>query len=993
MRPPVFLRRNRCTVFDLRVPRCMQATQADTGRGFPLERLGLRPFPPPAERIHFVGIGGAGMSGLAHVCLDLHACVTGSDPAQNRVVRRLAMRGARVFPRHAPENIGDAELLVYSSAIPDDNPELEEARRRGLSCVPRGRFLADLATRFRTVVAVAGSHGKTTTTAAIAHILRRCGLRPGWIIGGEPLGAEPATAGGGRFFVTEVDESDGSQAWMRAALGVILNIDDDHAWSLGGRPRLEQCFREFAANCERVICPDAPFCRRILAGLDNLEIIDPAVPDDIRAVLQLPGEHNLLNAAVAVHAAVLLGTPRAEAVAALADFRGVQRRLQVRFRSPNGAAVVVEDYAHHPAELQASLAALRRRWPEHRLVVVFQPHRHERVRRYAVRFARLLAGADSAYVRPTFGAWLADGSPHTAAKIAEFAGNSSVQYSSDPDATLAERLTSRLLEDGLKGVQTLVAVIGAGDISRFCDCLTRYLADAWTEQLRSALHESLPDLRAERSKRWSDLTSARIGKDRPLVAEPATTSQLRALLAWCDAHNVPVLALGNGTNVIGTDNEPVRIVIRLHRGEFAAWERMSNGLVRSGAGVSLTALWRTLINEEAMPPDLAVLGWIPGSVGGAVATNAGADGVSLGQCVEHLEGVTLDGRRWSAAGRDLRWGYRRSGIPADVVVTQVTLRLAAGAAAAARDRFEAAGHRRAARLPACSSAGSTFRNAGEARAGRILDRLGCKGLTVGGCRVSRRHANVICTSTGASESDFLQLVLTLQRRAWDYSGLVFKSEVRFAGPAAQAECVRRLRTPHVALLVQERCETASAAARCVAQWLKDAGYHVEHMSWDVQSPPPPLSPEIDAVYPILQDVPIEEAFRSLQRLANLGVPVVGADIRPEAVPRAENLAERHGKSDFIECIALAGRVLRTTPRQEKARPALIRYLARTSAVIARTAILRFRAVRGASGRLGLCNVLVTTAPTPDHRAVAAAVEAGLSPPEVCARLVRSVLPG
>ncbi len=381
------------------------------------------------KHIHFVGIGGSGMSGIAEVLINLGFSVTGSDLADNTVTRRLASMGAQVCQGHARENLDAADVVVVSTAIDEKNPEIVAARERKIPIIPRAMMLAELM-RFRQGIAVAGTHGKTTTTSLIASILAEAGMDPTFVIGGrlEAAGTN-ARLGSGEYIVAEADESDASFLHLSPVISVVTNIDQDHMETYGHDfERLKGAFVEFL-QClpfwgRAVLCIDDPNVRAILPFVTK-----PVTPygfsEDamIRAVnvradnsrmhftaqringkvtefdvtLNLPGRHYVLNALAAIAVASELSIPDAAIVKALAEFKGVGRRFErygeVRARD-GGTFTLIDDYGHHPVEMQAVINAARDAFPNRRLMLAFQPHRYTRTRDCFEDFVRVLSGAD-----------------------------------------------------------------------------------------------------------------------------------------------------------------------------------------------------------------------------------------------------------------------------------------------------------------------------------------------------------------------------------------------------------------------------------------------------------------------------------------------------------------------------------------------------------------------------------------------------------------------
>jgi UDP-N-acetylmuramate--alanine ligase len=381
-----------------------------------------------AARVHFVGIGGVGMSGIAEVLCTLGYSVSGSDNADSATTRRLASLGASVQRGHAAANVLGADCVVVSSAIKADNPELQEARAQRIPVVPRAEMLAELM-RFRRGIAVAGTHGKTTTTSLLASVLGEGGLDPTFVIGGQLLAAGAnARLGSGDWLVAEADESDGSFLRLNPLVAIVTNIDADHLENYGGDfANVQAAFAEFLHRLPfyglAVLCIDDPEVATLAANTSRHVITYGFTADaDVRAEdvhqdggcmrftlclpdttrtsieLALPGRHNVQNALAAATVGWQLGIAPDTIARALQKFAGIGRRfnLLAQLRTAKGATVqLVDDYGHHPKELEAVFAAARGGWPDKRLVVAFQPHRYSRTRDLFDDFAGVLSGVDA----------------------------------------------------------------------------------------------------------------------------------------------------------------------------------------------------------------------------------------------------------------------------------------------------------------------------------------------------------------------------------------------------------------------------------------------------------------------------------------------------------------------------------------------------------------------------------------------------------------------
>ncbi len=445
------------------------------------------------KRIHLVGIGGVGMSGIAEVLLNLGYAVQGSDLRESAVTRRLVRLGATFHLGHAATHVGDADVVVVSTAVAADNPEVAAARALRRPVVRRAEMLAELM-RFRQAIAVAGSHGKTTTTSLIASVLAEAGEDPTFVIGGRLKSADTnGRLGASRYLVAEADESDASFMHLQPIVAVVTNIDNDHLSTYGGDPaRLRQTFVEFLHNLPFyglvVACLDDPGVREILPAVNRAILgygFDPGA--DIRALdvvhegpvtrftvarpghaahlpvtLNLPGRHNVQNALAAIAVAHDLELDDAAIQRALAGFEGVDRRLQVLGTvSCNGhEALLVDDYGHHPTEIAATLDAARHAWPGRRLVVVFQPHRYTRTHELLDDFAAVLSTADRLLVSEVYAAGEAPIAGADGRAICRAVrGRGLVEPVFVPDIEQVDEVLGTVLADG-----DLLLMLGAGNI-------------------------------------------------------------------------------------------------------------------------------------------------------------------------------------------------------------------------------------------------------------------------------------------------------------------------------------------------------------------------------------------------------------------------------------------------------------------------------------------------------------------------------------------------
>ena len=465
------------------------------------------------SKVHFVGIGGAGMSGIADVMHTLGYQVSGSDISDNAVTQRLESLGVKIYHDHVASNVSAVDVVVTSTAIDKNNEEVIAAREHLIPVVPRAEMLAELM-RFSHGIAVAGTHGKTTTTSLVTCVLAEAGLDPTYVIGGKlNSSATHARLGKGKYLVAEADESDASFLYLQPMISIVTNIDADHLPTYGGDfSRLKQAFVEFlhhlpfyglAVVCidDEEVCSLLPEITRPLIryGIDGeadvsasniryqgsqtiFDVLVPEADGTVEITLNMPGRHNVLNALAAICIAYELGVSMDDTQKALAEFEGIGRRMHMygdvackHCSSGQGSIMLVDDYAHHPTEVAASLAAAKNAWPEKRLVAVFQPHRYTRTRDLFEDFSQVLAECDVLVMTEVFAAGEspiagADGRALCASIRAR--GKVNPIFVEDVE-NLAADLGS-ILQDG-----DLVLTMGAGSIGRV------------SSQLKGALEKTL----------------------------------------------------------------------------------------------------------------------------------------------------------------------------------------------------------------------------------------------------------------------------------------------------------------------------------------------------------------------------------------------------------------------------------------------------------------------------------------------------------------------
>jgi UDP-N-acetylmuramate--alanine ligase len=744
-----------------------------------------------------MGVGGMGVAPLAIYLARSGRSVSGEDDAlTGDVAVLLSSAGVRIGPM--PE---DCELAVRSSAIPDSHPSFGAAASRGVPTVRRGELLAEVS-RGKQLVAVCGSHGKTTTTAMLVTALRKAGFPAGYVAGGLfNDSTPPAGVGSSEWLVAEVDESDGTIDAFSPEITVLVNLDWDHPDRYGSPAELEDAF---VALCSRtrgtVLVSDAcPLSLRLapsavtfgrsggfsgtLSGEKDgrMTLVLGGRFTPLEVTVGTTGDFNASNATAALAAAQLMGVAPSKGL--LADYPGVRRRQSVLLAE--GGLSVFEDYAHHPAEIRALLPSLRRRLgPGGRLIAVFQPHRHSRTARFKAEFAASLALADSVHLLDVYAAGETPISGGTTADVyAELKrGAPLLPVSYLPGA--GPGCMPALLREAKSG--DVVAFVGAGDIDR--------TARAWVESAKSAMARSrnwdkfVDDVgpllsRASKLTREEPLakkTTLRVGGSARVYCEPAGEDDLRTLLVEARRAGAAVFILGRGSNLIVPDEGVEGLIISLSHKSWAGFELLPDGRVRVGAGLRLKNLCG--LAASAGLAGFEFLEGIPGSVGGALRMNAGAMGGWIFDIVDEvrmmsMEGVVSEMAR-SAMSVDYRYcGELRSAIAVGAVLRPMS-RTDAAVVGRQIDDYRRKRHESQPREP---SAGCIFKNPPGASAGRLIEESGFKGARVGGAEVSRVHANFVINCGGATSADVLDLVRLVRAGVRQAKGVELEPEVLLYG--------------------------------------------------------------------------------------------------------------------------------------------------------------------------------------------------------------------
>jgi UDP-N-acetylmuramate--alanine ligase len=765
--------------------------------------LGSRP-----RRVHFVGIGGCGMSGLARLLLQQGHQVSGSDLSPNGETSGLKKLGAKINTGHAAKHVKpDIELLVYTSAVNGENEELQEAQELKIPAVRRGLLLTALMNH-RNNIAVAGTHGKTTTTAMISYVLTRSDSAPSFCVGAQvPVLGSNAQIGGGKYFVAEADESDGTLIGFSPEYAVCLNIEAEHLDFHRSMDKLLETFEAFLASTLKTVfyCADCSQSVRLAGNLRSAISFGLSERADYRALdientsrgsrftvacrterigtveLVIPGRQNIVNALAAIAVADELGVPFEKVAEALSQFTGAKRRFDRRFDG-DGIAVV-DDYAHHPTEIAATIAAARTLGYK-RVVVAFQPHRYTRTQAMRHQFATAFREADKLFLTELYAAGEKpiDGvSGGTIRDAVIESGQANVTFEPDLD-----KLVDRLFIEAEAG--DLIITMGAGDIYKVAQMVAEKFSRRGPNILQPARQEMNveADLRVVLSGKskirshepMARHTSLKVGGPADLWIEPWDERDLARLLHYCSVRNIPLTIIGRGTNLLVRDGGIPGVVVQLSSDEFTKVEADGERLLaRAGARL------KTVVNlaKRHELGGFEFLEGIPGSLGGALRMNAGAMGKQTFDVVEWVRYVSFSGDIYDAEAKSLPVNYRSCPIFTNHVALSAILRGERTSRMAIEEKLRCFEKKRWTSQPAKPSAGCIFKNPEAIPAGRLIEELGLKGANVGGARVSDVHGNFIVNEGGATATDVLRLIAIIRERARTERGVDLEPEVMILG--------------------------------------------------------------------------------------------------------------------------------------------------------------------------------------------------------------------
>jgi UDP-N-acetylmuramate--L-alanine ligase/UDP-N-acetylenolpyruvoylglucosamine reductase len=734
-----------------------------------------------ALRYHFVGIGGIGMSAIAQMLSKLGCTVSGSDIRATHLTRELEKMGIHVNYGHAAANLDGSDVVVYSSSIDEANPELKEARERGLTVWHRSRMLAELS-RDKWTAAVSGAHGKSTTTSLLGWVYDRCGRKPTVVVGAkvQQLGGN-FVLGAGPNMILEADESDASFLQYNPDTIIVTNIDADH---LDYFRDVEDIYDKFRAFLGRMKpggrwygCADNAYVRRLLAecprgavsygtGADcdfAAEGIELLGGEGSRFALRargrelgevrlgIFGRHNVLNATAVIALALDQGLDFDAVRAAVREYRGAVRRFDIAMNTDD--LILIDDYAHHPTEIAATLEAARG-FSRRRLLVVFQPHRYSRTQLLEEGFASCFDLADELVVTDVYAAGERPIEGVSGqALAARIARQRSKPTSFLPKDALLEGILARIRQGDM------VMMMGAGDIGEVVHDVKRS-ASRQFEIASGELVKRLQEQCAGRLKIREPLkphTSIKIGGPAECWFEPEDAQSLARALKIAKGLGTPVHVLGGGSNLLIADEGLEGLVVHLGAPAFKQLEMRDDEVV-AGGGAALSAFLQFLIAHDR--GECEFLMGVPAQVGGAVMMNAGSAQAWIGSYLTRLEAVTFDGELRELGREEIPFTYRSSGLK-DLVIVRAAFRFPHVPGARTQQNIaEYAEYRKKTQDLRHANAGCMFRNpAGAGKsAGQLIDEAGLKGTRVGHAQISDIHGNFVVNLGGARQRDVLELI-------------------------------------------------------------------------------------------------------------------------------------------------------------------------------------------------------------------------------------------
>ena len=760
-----------------------------------------QPAPDSPKRIHLIGVAGSGMSGLASLFLALGHRVSGSDRVATGETARLESIGLHFSSPHSAEAVADAEVVVYSSAVKPGNLAYDAAVAAGIVLLRRAEALAAIM-RTKSGIIVAGTHGKTTTSALLAHVMRVGQLKPSHYVGAEIplLGTNAFYDPDGEHLVAEGDESDGTLVNFFPDIAILLNVEAEHLDHYSGLEEILAVFGQLVSQTGKFVvycgedanaaqvCQAAPNKRSLSYGWDHsFDYSAGVVSADAqssqfsvyrrgellgRVELNIPGKHNVLNALSVIAIADELGVSFQALTDALGTFRGARRRFDRKYTGPNH--LIVDDYGHHPTEVEATLDTACSQKPE-RLVVLFQPHRYTRTQRLAKEFGQSFAKADVVFVTEIYPASEQPIPGITGMTIVEAiqAESPEVEVIHVSDNAQAHWQVGRALKNG-----DLLLTLGAGDVHLVGKQLAKDLAVI--ESINEVMAgEHGPSHLYEPMSRH---TTLRVGGPAQYWLEPHSFEALAAVVRYGRQNQLPIRVIGRGSNLLVRDGGIPGIVIHPVKGAFSKIEVLEDNQIEAGAGARFKA-----VTGAARGAEIGGFEWmegIPGNVGGGLRMNAGAMGTTTFDQV-----VSVKYLDWETSkivdkdGNDFNYQYRNVPELTNNIALSAVFRGETSALADIDALLEESKSKRKSSQPVGPSAGCIFKNPDDLPAGKLVDELELTGHRVGNARVSNIHGNFIVNEGEAPAADVLNLIGEIQSKAMVERSITLETEVQILGEA------------------------------------------------------------------------------------------------------------------------------------------------------------------------------------------------------------------
>ena len=747
-----------------------------------------------SRRIHLIGVAGSGMSGIAALLLALGHHVTGSDKVETLEIDRLRRKGLEFETPHGTGLVALADLVIYSSAIHPGNPALDTALKLQKKLARRAEVLAAVMSGKKGIV-VCGMHGKTTTSAMAAHVLRAGGLKPSHYVGAEIpiLGTNARWVSDGEHFVAEGDESDGTLVHYHPTHSLLLNIEPEHLDHYEDIDAINRVFGQLLSQTSgnvyywaddkgaALVCSShersipvgtSKHCHYRIEGVEEIGFITrfTVFKGEVclgSVQLGISGAHNASNAMLVIALACDLGIPFEEIATALESFRGAKRRFELKYQDPENS--IFDDYGHHPTEIQATLATARKGLKQKgRLVVLFQPHRFTRTAALREQFGSAFRDADLVFVTPVYSAGEApiEGADADSLVIAaKVAGHPAIAtVSSVKNGAYA---AAACLKEG-----DILLTLGAGNIHEAASYLAEEL------RLGARLRAVFGSGSLRFAEPLSKHTTMRVGGPARFWIEPETEEGFAELIRFCHDENIPFMVMGRGSNLIVRDGGFPGVVAHLARGCFSEC-RVEENKINAGVGVKLKQLAATARNAG-----LTGFEWmdgIPGNLGGALRMNAGAMGVQTFEQVERIRFSDTDGNIISRTPAEIEVRYRDIPLLKDHIALSATLIGMPASMESIDDLLASSLRHRKESQPVAASSGCIFKNPAGISAGRLIDELGLKNHSMGGARISDIHANFIVNDGTATASEILGLIQHVRETVLEKRGVLLETEVSIVG--------------------------------------------------------------------------------------------------------------------------------------------------------------------------------------------------------------------